>query len=180
MNALMTTRNRLPLPAQSLPADDSFLHTTPLDPLAVPLLLDLEREYEERYSDMFETPASTEINRYPVDEFIAPRGTFLLLLRNGVPISGGAFMTHDEHTVEIKRVWTHPESRGQGLAKRVLAELEAEAARRGFTDVTLSTGPRQPEAVHLYLSAKYVPQFDQSLDPMVIGEHRFTKTLPAL
>jgi ribosomal protein S18 acetylase RimI-like enzyme len=126
---------------------------------------------------MFNTPASEEINRYPADSFTAPQGTFLLLLRNGSAIAGGAFMTIDENTVEIKRVWTHPEHRGQHLARLVLAELEAEASRRGFSEVVLSTGPRQPEAVHLYLATQYEPQFDTSLDPETIVIHEFRKQL---
>ncbi len=161
----------------TLASGDSFLHTTPLDPLAQPLLLDLEREYDERYRTMFNTPASEEINRYPADAFSAPQGTFLLLLRKGLAIAGGAFMTIDENTVEIKRVWTHPEHRGQHLARLVLAELEAEASRRGFGEVVLSTGPRQPEAVHLYLATKYEPQFDTNLDAETIVIHEFRKHL---
>jgi GNAT superfamily N-acetyltransferase len=161
----------------ALAAGDSFLHTTPLDPLARPLLLDLEREYDERYCTLFEHPGSDEINRYPAAVFTAPNGTFLLLLRNGSAISGGAFMTIDEDTVEIKRVWTHPDHRGQHLARLVLAELEAEAARRGFGEVVLSTGPRQPEAVQLYLATGYEPQFDTSLDAETIVIHEFRKHL---
>ncbi|WP_407075342.1 GNAT family N-acetyltransferase [Parafrigoribacterium soli] len=154
-----------------------FLHTTPLDPLAAPLLVDLEREYQERYESLFSGGAAAEMNRYAAETFSPPGGTFLLLLRDGAPISGGALMTIDEHTAEIKRVWTHPQHRGQGLARLVLTELEAEASRRGFTDVVLSTGPRQPEAVHLYLATGYEPQFDPTLDPMDIGEHGFRKRL---
>jgi GNAT superfamily N-acetyltransferase len=158
---------------------DTFLHTTPLDPLARPLLVDLEREYDERYRELFSGGAAAEMNRYPAEIFSPPHGTFLLLLRAGEPISAGALMTVDEHTDEIKRIWTHPDHRGQGLAKLVLAELEAEAAKRGFADVVLSTGPRQPEAVGLYLATGYEPQFDPTLDPLVIGEHAFRKHLPA-
>lgn len=163
---------------------DSFLHTTPADELAERMLVDLEREYDERYGTMFGGPASAEVRRYPVETFSAPNGTFLLLLRDGIAIAGGAFMTVDddtiEHkTVEFKRVWTHPDHRGQGLAKLVLGELEAEAARRGFTDVVLSTGPRQPEAVGLYLATGYEPQYDQTLDADTIVVHRFRKQLDA-
>jgi len=158
---------------------DSFLHTTPLDPLAGPLLRDLEREYDERYCTPFGHPGAEEINRYPAEAFTAPNGTFLLLLRNGSAIAGGAFMTIDENTVEIKRVWTHPEHRGQHLARLVLTELEAEASRRGFGEVVLSTGPRQPEAVHLYLAVGYTPQFDTEADADTVGIHEFRKQLSA-
>ncbi|MET4782372.1 GNAT family N-acetyltransferase [Glaciihabitans sp. UYNi722] len=166
-----------PRPAPELQPGDSFTHTTPLDPLAQPVLHDLEREYDSRYGNMFGQPASTEIYRYPPEAFTAPGGTFLLLLRGGEAIAAGAFMTIDGKTAEIKRVWTDASYRGQGLARRVLAELEAEAARRGFSQIVLSTGPRQPEAVSLYLATGYTPLFDPTLDAETIMFHEFRKDL---
>lgn len=163
------------VPSLSMP--DGFVHSTPLDPLAVPVLRDLEREYDERYGDRFGEPASTEINRYPAEKFSAPGGTFLLLLRDGRAVSAGAFMTIDAGTAEIKRIWTDSAHRGKGLARLVLAELEAEAGRRGFHTIVLSTGPRQPEAVRLYLATGYTPLFDPDDDPEVIVFHHFRKEL---
>lgn len=156
---------------------DLFLHTVPSDPRAQVVLADLESEYDRRYGNLFGEPASTEIHRYPDSAFTEPAGTFLLLLRDGVPVSAGAFMTSDATTVEVKRMWTAAEFRGQGLAKLVLAELEAEATRRGFTTIVLSTGPRQPEAVRLYLGAGYTPLFDPAEDAETIVIHYFTKSL---
>ena len=152
-------------------------HTTPLDPQARLVLRDLEREYDARYGNLFGEPASVEIARYPAEAFTAPGGTFLLLEASGTPVSAGAFMTIDESTVEVKRMWTLVDHRGRGLAKLVLAELEAEARRRGFTRVVLSTGPRQPEAVRLYLSTGYTPLFDPSQDAEQIVIHHFEKEL---
>ena len=152
-------------------------HTTPLDPQARIVLADLEREYDSRYGDLFGEPASVEINRYPVEAFSAPTGTFLLLESDGQAISAGAFMTIDDNTVEVKRMWTHADHRGRGLAQLVLAELDAEARRRGFGRVVLSTGPRQPEAVRLYLATGYTPLFDPALTPEQIVIHHFEKEL---
>jgi GNAT superfamily N-acetyltransferase len=166
-------------PAPELRPGDRFVHTDPLDPRVAPLLEDLEREYDDRYGSMFGEPASAEIARYPAEAFTAPRGTFVLLVRGGAAISGGAFMTIDESTVEVKRMWTSADHRGRGLARLVLAELEAEARRRGFGRVVLSTGPRQPEAVRLYLATGYTPLFDQSLDAETIVIHSFSKDLAA-
>jgi GNAT superfamily N-acetyltransferase len=152
-------------------------HTHPLDPQAQRVLADLEREYDARYGDLFGEPASVEINRYPAERFTAPGGTFLLLERDGVAVSAGAFMRIDASTVEVKRMWTHVDHRGRGLARLVLAELEAEARRRGYSRVVLSTGPRQPEAVRLYLAAGYTPLFDPALTPEQIVIHHFEKDL---
>ena len=152
-------------------------HTTPLDPQARLVLADLEREYDTRYGDHFGQPASVEINRYPAEVFSAPAGTFLVVEHDGRAVAAGAFMTVAADTVEVKRMWTHADHRGRGLAKRVLAELEAEARRRGFAKVVLSTGPRQPEAVRLYLGSGYTPLFDPTLTADEIGIHYFEKEL---
>jgi polar amino acid transport system permease protein len=161
----------------ALAPGDEFVHTRPDDALALPVLRDLEREYDARYGNHFGEPASAEINRYPVAVFSAPVGTFLVLVRDGRAIAAGAFMRIDDDTVEFKRMWTHVDHRGHGLAVLVLDELEREAARRGYSTVVLSTGPRQPEAVALYLKAGYTPLFDTSLAPEVIVFHYFEKHL---
>jgi hypothetical protein len=59
----------------------------------------------------------------------------------------------------------------------VLAELEALAVRRGYARLYLTTGPRQPEAKHLYLTTGYEPQFDLDADPETIKFLALTKDL---
>ena len=162
---------------RTLAPGDTFIHTRPDDALSLPVLRDLEREYDARYGNLFGEPASAEINRYPVSTFSAPEGTFLLLVREGTAIAAGAFMRVDDEVIEFKRMWTHADHRGHGLALLVLDELEAEASRRGARKVVLSTGPRQPEAVALYRKAGYTPLFDQSLPPEIVIIHHFEKEL---
>lgn len=158
--------------------DVSFLAVSPDDPRASVLLEDLEHEYDSRYGDLMEQPAATELSRYPAASFLPPDGAFVLLVRAAAVIAGGAFMRYDERTVEFKRIWTHPEHRRQGLSRLVLAELEAEAGRRGYSRVYLTTGPRQPEAVGLYSSAGYtvLPLLHIDGD---FWAHPFEKALPA-
>jgi GNAT superfamily N-acetyltransferase len=48
-----------------------------------------------------------------------------------------------------------PEFRGHGFARQVLARLEELGRELGATRVVLETGPRQPEAVQLYLTSGY-------------------------
>ncbi|WP_223690502.1 GNAT family N-acetyltransferase [Leifsonia poae] len=156
---------------------DRFVSVDPTDALARPLLEELAAEYDTRYGDFFGEPASVELNRYPAENFSAPDGTFLLLLREGTPIAGGAFQRFDDSTAELKRIWTSSTHRREGLARRVVTELEAEAIRRGYARVYLTTGPRQPEAVALYIAAGYTPEFDVTLPPEEVGIHAFTKQL---
>lgn len=158
------------LGATGLQAGYEFVRVGYRDPIAAPLLRDLEREYDERYgSETFGEPAIVEIERYPAERFAPPLGSFVLLLHDGEAVSGGAFMPYNETTAEVKRVWTSGERRGQGLARLVLAELEREARRLGYANIYLTTGPRQPEARALYLATGYTPLFDTALSGEEIG-----------
>lgn len=56
---------------------------------------------------------------------------------------------------ELKRMYVSPRGRGQGLARALLATLEAAARESGCKVLKLETGPYQPEALRLYASAGY-------------------------
>jgi len=157
---------------------DRFVYVSADDPVAQPLLRELEQEYDARYGEFFGEKASAEIRRYPASAFSTEEGgAFVLLLRDGVAIAGGAYKRFDEHTAELKRIWTSSTHRRQGLARRVVKELEDEAVRRGYTRAYLTTGPRQPEAKHLYFQTGYAPLFDTTLDPEEVVVHGFAKSL---
>lgn len=143
---------------------EHFVLTSVDDPMAAPLFEGLEQEYGDRYRDVIKQiggSARDELERYPAAAFSAPHGAFLLLLRDGQAIAGGAFMAHhDAGTAEFKRIWTRHDTRRQGIASRVLIELERNAAQQGYERIYLTTGFRQPEAVQLYLKHGYQPLFD--------------------
>jgi ribosomal protein S18 acetylase RimI-like enzyme len=119
-----------------------------------------------------------ELERYPAALFgEASGGAFVVLVRDGMPIAGGAFKRSSDSVAEAKRVWTHPDFRRQGLARAVMRELEREAASRGYRTMELTTGARQPEAVGLYRSLGYEPLFDLEADYEEIGYLGFSKRL---
>lgn len=142
------------------------------DPLVVPMLTELDREYRTRYRHSLGDIAE-EMTRGAA--FGPPDGGVVLLLEDGEPVAGGAFRRFDEHTAELKRIWTHSAHRRRGFARRVLVELEREIGARGYRRIHLTTGPRQPEAKALYLATGYTPLYDPALDPEVIGPHPFEK-----
>ncbi|WP_186419895.1 GNAT family N-acetyltransferase [Bosea sp. CS1GBMeth4] len=160
---------------------DIFFSTSPTDPAAQPLIQDLIREYDGRYGDIpGRDPAIVELHRYAPELFLPPRGHFLLLLRGGEPIAGGAFMPHAEpETAEVKRVWARSDLRRQGLAARVVRELERLAWDQGYRRFYLTTGSRQPEAVGLYRSLGYEPHFDLNVDATQFSHLPFRKRLVA-
>jgi GNAT superfamily N-acetyltransferase len=157
---------------------EQFLYTTPLDPRAKPLIDELTFEYDSRYGDVLREPGEPrEMEKYPAEVFAPPHGNFLLLLRDGVAVGGGAFKRLDERSAELKRMWTRRDLRRQGLSRKVLVELEAQVARQGYERIYLTTGFRQPEAVGLYLSHGYTALFDTHVDPETPRKLPFEKEL---
>ena len=156
---------------------DEFFYTTPLHPLAQPLVEQLTWEYATRCGNYFGEAPGAEMSRYPAELFAPPNGNFVLLLRDGRPIAGGAFKRYDARTAEMKRIWTHSDFRRQGLARLIVAEVEAQAIRQGYGKIYLTTGFRQPEAKGLYLETGYTPLFDVSADPEFYRKLPFEKEL---
>ncbi|MFE4613851.1 GNAT family N-acetyltransferase [Streptomyces niveus] len=67
---------------------------------------------------------------------------------------------------EIKRMYVAPESRGTGVAARVLVALENWARERGWSRLRLETGDAQPDAVRFYTRSGYgpIPRFGHYAD----------------
>lgn len=146
------------------------------DPLAAPLLDELTVEYHARYGDLSGSEYG-DLRAYPAQEFAPPGGVLVVAVRDGEPVAGGAFRRHDSSTAELKRIWTATGHRKRGYGKLVVAELERIASASGYTRVCLTTGPRQPEAVALYLAMGYTPLYDPTLPSEQVGIHPFEKLL---
>ncbi|WP_418957538.1 GNAT family N-acetyltransferase [Streptomyces tritici] len=128
-------------------------------PDAMKLDQDVQAEYVERYGDEGDaTPMDAE-------QFVPPRGVYLLAYDEaGRPVASGGWRRQDANPegyedgdAEIKRMYVVPDARGQGLARRILAALEADARAAGRTRMVLETGAMQPEAMALYESSGYAP-----------------------
>ncbi|RYE94965.1 MAG: GNAT family N-acetyltransferase [Oxalobacteraceae bacterium] len=67
----------------------------------------------------------------------------------GAPVGCGALVMKPGYG-EIKRVYVRPQARGRGLARRLMAALEAKAIEHAARTCMLETGPAQAEALVLY------------------------------
>ena len=87
----------------------------------------------------------------------------IVATRDGRPVACGALKEFAAGTMEVKRMYTLPEHRGEGLAATVLAELEQWAHEDGYHTCILETGVRQPEAIALYRKSGYeqIPNYGQ-------------------
>lgn len=87
----------------------------------------------------------------------------VLAYAEGQAIACGAIKYFEEGVREVKRMFVLPAHRGKGVAKQVLAALEAWALEQGSTRCVLETGKRQPEAIRLYAKCGYsqIPNYGQ-------------------
>ena len=95
-------------------------------------------------------------------ELTPPRGGFYVGYRDDRPVLTGAWRFRDDverlgssRPAEVKRMYVAPQARRRGLARLMLAHLEAAARDAGAEVMILETGTAQPEAMELYLAAGY-------------------------
>jgi GNAT superfamily N-acetyltransferase len=85
----------------------------------------------------------------------------VVVYKEDIPVGCGAFKRFDNNSVEIKRMFTLPTSRGQKVASKILNELELWAKELMYTSCVLETGKRQVAAVNFYTNQGYniIPSF---------------------
>ncbi|SIQ72303.1 GNAT family N-acetyltransferase [Pontibacter lucknowensis] len=79
----------------------------------------------------------------------------VLAYEDGKALGCGAIKEYEPGTMEVKRMYVLPDSRGKGIASQVLAELEGWARELSYTRCILETGLKQPEAISLYKKNGY-------------------------
>jgi GNAT superfamily N-acetyltransferase len=130
-------------------------------PAALPLLRALDSESQARYpfdlSKHFVVDAA---------EFVEGRGLFLIAYLDDVAVGCGAIRLLPSGDAEIKRMYVSPAARGNGVARGVLHELEAESRRLGAPRMILETGNKQIEALALYRSEGFeeIPRYEPYVD----------------
>lgn len=125
-----------------------FTRTYFFNPDIQKLIVELDKEFVVRYpflKDIF-TPFN----------LMNESARVIIAHDQATPIACGAFRPMDEQTIEIKRMWTVPAYRNQGIGKRILLELEQWAKGEGFFVAKLETGINQPEAISAYVKSGYV------------------------
>ena len=108
-------------------------------------------------------------------ELTMPAGMLLVATLHGDPVGCGALKFGPDGTAHIKRMWVDQNVRGLGLGRRLLADLEAHAARHGASIVRLDTNKTLTEAIAMYRAAGYreVDAFNEE----TYAHHWFEKLL---
>ena len=139
-------------------------------PEAVLLTDEVQQEYVIRYGGPDKTPIDPA-------EFAPPEGLFLVAYLDGEPVGCGGWRPHQDGRVELKRMYVRRATRGRGLSRLILAELERTAWTAGHRTVVLETGTRQPEAIGLYQSSGYTPTEPFGVYAAEADSHYYAKNL---
>jgi len=129
-------------------------------------------ELSDRFEDGFDPSLGISATD---DEVSPPAGLFLLATLHAQPVGCGVLKFRSDAPTHIKRMWVAPEVRGLGLGRRLLAELEAQAAAHGVRMLRLETNRALSEAIRLYRSAGYREVAPFNDEPY--AHHWFEKTI---
>ena len=136
----------------------------PSSPDASRLLRALHDEQVDRYgfADQFELNAL---------EYTPPQGVFAVACQGVATVGCAGYRWFDRptHTVELKRLYIVPASRGQGVGRALLSWLERHAIAAGAHRAILETGVRNAAAIALITSAGYRPvdRYVEGRDPKI-------------
>jgi putative acetyltransferase len=122
----------------------------PADPAALGLL----RASDEYLSSLY-PPESTHLESAAA--LAAPHVAFFGAFIDGELHGCGALKRMQDDGVygEVKRVFVAPQFRGRGIARALMAHIEAHASDTGVILLRLETGVSQPEALRLYEALGY-------------------------
>ncbi len=96
-----------------------------------------------------------EIEKY----YLESGGEFWSIEQQGKIVGSGGYypIQRGERAVEIRKMYLSLASRGKGLGRFLLAELERSIAQRNFREIWVETATVLAEAVQLYESSGYLP-----------------------
>jgi DNA-binding MarR family transcriptional regulator/ribosomal protein S18 acetylase RimI-like enzyme len=140
---------------------------------------ELARRFDAGFDPARSIPASDA-------ELTPPAGLLLVATLRAEPVGCGALkfraacgaepsLLHDGAPAEVKRMWVAPSVRGLGVGRRLLTELESQAAARGVRVLRLETNRALDEAIGLYRSAGYREVAAFNDEPY--ADHWFEKTV---
>jgi GNAT superfamily N-acetyltransferase len=109
-----------------------------------------QRLVEAIFEDQVERYGGRDEAHVEAVEFDPPDGGFLIAYADGVPVGcvGWRSLDDGEEIAELKRLYSAPDVRNQGVATKLVAAIEENAREHGR---------KQPEAIALYTKLGYAP-----------------------
>lgn len=115
-----------------------------------PLQDDVRRLIAELNQTLLELTPPEFCFHMTAEEMADAQTTVWIARRDGEAIACGALRRHADGIGEVKRMYTKPTTRGQGIGGRILAHIEALARKEGLRELVLETGDRHPAAWRVY------------------------------
>jgi putative acetyltransferase len=130
----------------------------------------VEQLLRDHLADMFATSPAESVHALDVDALAHPSVTFFTAKEDGEILGCGALKELSAHKGEIKSMRTTEAARGRGVASVILERILLEARHRGYSVISLETGPQNFFAAARRLYEKYgfsecEPFADYTLDP---------------
>ena len=129
-------------------------------------------ELAARFDDGFDHARTISAN---ADELTPPAGLLLVATLHSQPVGCGGLKLHGTEPAELKRMWVSSDVRGLGLGRRLLTELEKQAAAHGAAVLRLETNRNLTEAISLYRATGYIEVPAFNTEPY--AHHWFEKPL---
>ena len=149
--------------------------TDPHLPAARHCLSTYFEELAERFDDGFDPALGISASD---PELTMPAGMLLVATLHGEPVGCGALkFGRGTSVAHIKRMWVDRRVRGLGLGRRLLAELETQAARHDVRVLRLDTNRVLTEAVAMYRAAGFSEV--EAFNDETYAHHWFEKSLKA-
>jgi GNAT superfamily N-acetyltransferase len=122
--------------------------------------LALLTEYFSARAESFPASQGQYRTVFPAAEhFVPPHGVFLVVEHEGADVGCGGIRALDlgdgQRTFEVKHLWLQPHTRGLGLGRSLLQELEARARAFGGGRLVLDTNDSLAAAGGLYRSSGF-------------------------
>ncbi|MBX9935530.1 MAG: GNAT family N-acetyltransferase [Burkholderiaceae bacterium] len=99
-------------------------------------------------------------------KYAAPEGRLLLAWKDGAVVGCAALRKVDRNICEMKRVYIRPVARGEGLGRRLVESLLAEAREAGYSRICLDVLPEFVAAQGLYESLGFRPAPPITFNPV--------------
>ncbi|HET9169408.1 MAG TPA: GNAT family N-acetyltransferase [Actinospica sp.] len=142
----------VPSTAAALTAFADLVHLEADDPLAVELAASFLAEESARGG----AAAARFLESDPREHETWLGGAWIGLRQaDGSPAAGGAYRRYDPTTAELAQLWTRPELRRHGLARKVLGHLEFLAERSGYDRLYAVAEPGQAALRKVLLAAGF-------------------------
>jgi DNA-binding MarR family transcriptional regulator/GNAT superfamily N-acetyltransferase len=141
-------------------------------PDAVACLNAYYRELARRFDAGFDPAKGKPVG---AEDMTPPRGWFFVARLDGRPVGCGALVRLGANEGEVKRVWTAPDARGLGVARRIVAAIETAARQAGLKTLKLDTNRALKEAHALYRGLGYAEIARYNDNPY--ADHWFEKRL---